>query len=223
MKKIILNSILVLSMLTFLKACYPGDDVSIKDLDTVTTLYTASDFETPPNSAMIYWKVGQITAGDGDDIPYGGQIDDEILNTTLHNLVAIYGVDNVYIYSNTAQPVPTPSNGAVEVITANDPIPGVEATIVPSIVLRNKTSASVVYPPCLPGWWYWWCYPPIVSVSSYDVGTVILDMKEIANGTDGDPSWRAFMRGLLSSNENTNSTRTIESIDDAFAQSPYLN
>lgn len=223
MKKVVLKSMLILSILAFLQACYPGDDVSIKDLDTVTTLYNSTDFDIPPNSAMIYWKVGQITAGDGDDIPYGGQIDDEILNTTLDNLVAIYGVDNVYIYSTTTQPVPTPSNEAVEVITASDPVPGVEAAVIPSIVLRKRTSTTIIYPPCLPGWWYWWCYPPYIGVSSYDVGTVILDMKDLADGTDGDPSWRAFMRGLLSSNESSNSTRTVESINDAFEQSPYLN
>lgn len=211
-------------LVTLIYSCYPGNDVYIQDLDTVTTLYEEDDFVTAPGSIMIYWDVAQIKGEDGDDITYLGEIDDEILNTTLDNLVDLYGVSNVYIYSPTTivNPVP-PSNPDVVIITENDPVPTVDSSIVPSIILRLNTNTSIIYPPCLPGWWYWFCYPPIIHVDTYSVGTVILDLTDIRTGMDEGSSWTVLIRGLLSSNESSNSTRTINGVNKAFDQSPYLN
>jgi len=206
-----------------LYSCYPGNDVYIEDLDTITTLYEEDDFVTAPSSAMIYWDVAQIKGEDGDDITYLGEIDDEILNTTLDNLVELYGVGNVYIYSNTAIPNPVPSNSNVTIITDPNAVPAVDATIIPSIVLRLNTETSIIYPPCLPGWWYWWCYPPVVIVDTYSVGTVILELIDVRDGLQADSSWTVVVRGLLSSSETSNSNRTIYGVNKAFDQSPYLN
>lgn len=219
MKKTMLKIAMVFVLAAVLVSCYPGDDVSVKDLDTTSTFYKKLEFTNPPKSAIIYWDVAQLKGDDGDDIDYKGDIDDEILNTTLDNLVGLYGVDNVYIFSKEDVLFPVPSNSGVQVIKFGETVPTVDAAIVPAIVLRENTSVGIIYPPCLPGYWYWYCYPPIVDVTSYGVGTVVLTMH--TNFQSGsDPSWTALMRGLLSS---SGSSRTIEGINQAFEQSPYLN
>ena len=210
---------MVLTLAVVLVSCYPGDDVSVKDLDTTSTFYKKSDFQNPPKSAIIYWDVAQLKGDDGNDFEYGGEIDDEILNTALDNLVDLYGVDNVFIFSNRDQVLPVPNNSEVQVIKFGGIVPDVDAAVVPSIVLRENTSVGIIYPPCLPGYWYWYCYPPIVDVSSYGVGTVVLSMH--INQSGSDLSWSAMVRGLLSS--SSNGERTIKGINQAFKQSPYLN
>jgi len=205
MKKTMLQFALVLILAISLVSCYPGDDVSVKDMDTTSTFYKKSEFTNPPKSAIIYWDVAQLKGEDGDDIEYNGDIDDEILNTTLDNLVKLYGVDNVYIFTQADIPYPTPSNSNVKIIKRNDPIPQVDAAVIPSIILRENTSVGVIYP----------------RVSSYGVGTVILTMDTTISGSNEEPSWTALMRGLLSSSNG--SSRTISGINKAFEQSPYLN
>ena len=218
MKKTMLQFAMVLILAISLVSCYPGDDVSVKDMDTTSTFYKKSEFTIPPKSAIIYWDVAQLKGEDGDDIVYNGDIDEEILNTTLDNLVKLYGVDNVYIFTQADIPYPAPGNSNVKIIKRNDPVPQVDAAVIPSIILRENTSVGVIYPPCLPGWWGWYCYPPVVGVSSYGVGTVVLSMH---TNSQSDPSGTALMRGLLSSSSDSN--RTISGINKAFEQSPYLN
>jgi len=207
----------------FLFSCYPGGDVSVSDLDTVTTFYESSSFNPAPNSVIIYWNVSQILGDDGNDLPYDEEVDDEILNTTLNKLVALYGESNVYIYSSSETPSPAPSNPNVTIITPNDAVPNVDASLIPSIILRENTNVSIIYPPCLPDWWYWYCYPPYVDISSYSSGTVVLQLMDLRQGLDNpETAWTAYIKAVLSS-QSSNSSRTVSGINQAFNQSPYLN
>ncbi len=223
MKKIMFKYFMLFTVMALMTSCYPGD-VSTEDLDTVTTLRT-KDFQKP-GKVVIWWGVHQIKGDDDDNIPYKGELDDEILNTTLDNLVALYGQDNVYIMSGDDTPDPAP-NKPVRVITPNDVKPSADVKIVPAIVLRKKITIGY-YPPYYPWYpWYpcWDCwYPPYYDVSSYDVGTVILGMVnnpwELDKEDDGE--WLAFIRGLISSNHSFNGSRTVDGINKAFDQSPYL-
>lgn len=95
-----INKIAILfGMAVVLQACYPGDSIPIADLDTTSTFYEPTDFDTPHASAAIMWDVVEIIDEDNPDnnIPYNGEVDAEILNTTLDNIVALYGVSNVVI------------------------------------------------------------------------------------------------------------------------------
>ena len=171
---------------------------------------------------------------DGD-----GEADDEILNTTLEELVKLYGEGNVVIISRTATPVPAPSNSNVIVVVPTDPVPSVQNVYAPSVVLRNKT--VVYYYPGYPwwgGWWGWYpgypggcyyCGYPSYGSTTYQVGTVLLEMydaRQIPPGgpvtPDLDVSWIGIMRGIIGSNPSSNSTRVISGIQQAFKQSPYL-
>ena len=231
----------VLGSIIILQACYPGDSIPIADLDTTTTLYNTDDLATAPTSAAIVWEVVQEKSDDGDDLEYDGETDDEILNTTLDELVKLYSAANVYIISETATPVPAPGNSSVAVVVpTTDPLPGAETLYAPKVVLRNK-QITVVYPgyPWGGGGWYGGWYPgfggcyycgyPSYGSVTYQVGTVALEMYDLRKIPSGGPvpsefdmSWIGIMRGIIGSNSATNSTRAITGIQQAFLQSPYL-
>ncbi len=208
---------------SLLFSCYPDDNTDIDDLDTVTTVSKDADFNTAPTSAMILWKVAELEGEDGNNIPYHGEIDKEILNTTLDNLVDLYGVDNVYIFSETESPSPTPSNSQVSIyaLNGNNSEPDFDAGIIAAIVLREHTEVGWVWPG-YPWWGCWYCwYTPIPVVVDYEVGTGLISMMDHRqNGLDLEPSWMAFVRGLISDSNSFNADRTVSGIDQAFKQSP---
>ena len=238
--KIPVRFLWVFASIVILQACYPGGSIPLSDLDSNTTLYNTDDLATAPTSAALFWEVLQITDEDGnDDLDYNGEVDDEILNTTLMELVKLFPNDTVYIISETAvlSPPLTITGEKVKIVVPTvDPIPDVESLYAPSIILRNKT---VIY--TYPGygwgggWWggWWGCYYcgyPSVGYSSYEVGTVLLDMYDLRNIPAGGPvpgdfdqSWIGIMRGLVASNPSTNSSRVISGIQQVFKQSPYLS
>ncbi len=223
MKKEILKFVMLFSVTTLLFSCYPGNDTDLEDLDTVTTIFNTDDFSTSPKSAIVIWKVVEIKGEDGDNIPYHGEIDSEILNTTLDNLVDMYGVDNVYIASVTDTPSPVPSNSNVEIIKQHDPDPNADMAVLPSILLRKNVGVGWTYPPY---WWWgcWYCwYYPVPYYYDYEVGTVMVSMKDPNRlGNEEGSSWTTFIRGLLSSNNSFNKDRTVKGVNQAFDQSPYL-
>lgn len=79
-------------------------------------------------------------------------------------------------------------------------------------------------------WWYggyypgWgWYYPPYYSVSSYTTGSLIITMSDPNLDTPitrSETVWIGAMNGLLGSNDIN---RAKKGINQAFAQSPYLN
>lgn len=221
-----------------LQACYPGDSIPIEDLDTASTFYVPEDFSPAPATVAILWDVARIEGSDPDnDLDYEGEVDDEILNTTLENLVKIYGEGNITIISETATPNPAPSNSNIAIVTPTDPIPSVDGAYAPSIKLTRETVGIVYpgYPWYGGGWGCWYCspcyycgYPPTVSYQSYDVGSVVIDLIDVRQLTPGEtpgeftPSWVGLFRGLVSSNSTSNSARVVSNINQAFEQSPYL-
>jgi len=105
------------------------------------------------------------------------------------------------------------------------------------IAVRN-TDVYVSYP-----WWGYWgwygwpcCYGPgwgvgypVVSVSQYDVGTVLVDMwdprrADLESEQGVIPTiWVAALRGLVNVGSPADAPARIDqAIDRAFEQSPYL-
>lgn len=73
------------------------------------------------------------------------------------------------------------------------------------------------------GGWYGWYYPPYVTVSSYTTGSMIMiiadpNVQSPINQTQA--AWLSVGNGLFTGAYDLN--RVKKSIDQAFAQSPYL-
>ena len=75
-----------------------------------------------------------------------------------------------------------------------------------------------------PGWGYY--YPPTLSVTSYEQGTLFVDILDVNNpdaSTENLPiAWTAAVRGVLGTSGTVTQTRLVSSLDRAFDQSPYL-
>ena len=209
-------------------ACYPNDDIPVTDLDTTSTFYKTEHLTTAPTSAALVWEVLRLKFGDGDDLPYDGDADATILNTTLDELVSLYGIDSVIIISETNDPPyynPNVYDGLrVVVPNENEVAPYVESLYLPSVALREK-EVTYYYPGY--GWWggYWgwgygysssyyypgypggcyWCYGGgYAGTITYEVGSVVLDMidvRQLANNPELPEdvfSWVGIVRGVLS-------------------------
>ena len=224
-----------LILLISIQACYPGGSIPITDVDTTSTFYNTDDLAVAPKSAAIVWQVTRLELGDGDDLAYNGQFDSEILNTTLQELIILYGEENIVIISETSSPSPAPVNTNITVVVPNeDPVPSVEALFAPSVLLRLRRVTTVH--PGMPwwgggwGWGGWWGFPPTVSTVTFEVGSILIEMFDARKIPVGGPipadysaSWLAALRGLLATNPVTNNTRVVSGVQQAFAQSPYLN
>jgi hypothetical protein len=147
----------------------------------------------------------------------------------------------VVIISETATPVPAPSVPNITVVIPNvDPLPSVNTLYAPSVILRKQT---VIYSYPGYGWWGGWyggwypgyggcyyCGYPSYGSASYQTGTVVLEMYDLTKVSPGgaipsdyDMSWVAALKGLLGTNQATTTSRVVSGIQQAFAQSPYLD
>ena len=75
------------------------------------------------------------------------------------------------------------------------------------------------------GDWVGWHYPYRVYYG-YTAGSLLVEMLNLEADSESGKKlpvvWDSFIGGLLSSNAEINQQRTVEAIDQAFAQSPYL-
>lgn len=74
------------------------------------------------------------------------------------------------------------------------------------------------------GWYYPYYYPWSVAyaISTGSVLTDIIDLKNVAANQKIEVVWSMSLNGALSTTTTTNVQRTMDGIDQAFVQSPYL-
>ena len=110
---------------------------------------------------------------------------------------------------------------------------GVNADMVLQLSYVNTTYYFNVYNPgpwwnSYPGYWNWggwgWYYPYSFSYS-YSTGSIIGELVDTGAPTPLNDKltvvWNTYICGLLNGN-NLSLSRTMEAIDQAFVQSPYL-
>lgn len=83
-----------------------------------------------------------------------------------------------------------------------------------------------------PGFWggYWDWYYPYVNVFSYSNGSLLTDMVNLQDDTSATTGaqpklpvvWQSYSVGLLGRSEQINVNKMVESVKQAFAQSPYI-
>lgn len=213
-----------------LAACYPGDITSVAHTDVVATLYgeeydygSASTFAIPDTVVEICDVAAPsdapVICDEQSRIDYDHASDAAIVARIRQNMVAL-GYEEI------------PLAGISE---ANQP-----DVVLIAMVAVNRWTAYSYYPWW--GYWGWWpgwgFYPPVygpgwggyypgyVTVTSWNQGTVIVDMVDPFGGDSAAgriPSiWTGTINGVLSSSTASNLQRALDGIDQAFEQSAYL-
>lgn len=74
-------------------------------------------------------------------------------------------------------------------------------------------------------WWGGWYYP-FVTYYSYTTGSLLIEMVDLEESGRADNKlpvlWNAFLSGLLRGEGRIDINASVEAINQAFAQSPYL-
>lgn len=199
-------------------SCYPGEITSVEELDIVATIRNQdSDFAT----MLTYHMPDSVVAIDTRD----GQADgDTGLDPQLQELML------ALVDSNLAD------LGYTRLDTTR--VDEANAVVTVSVIISNGYVMGSTWPwwgywgwnPWYPGWGWgpgWGPgYPPVTTVGTFDIGTVLIDMVDVrlTNAAPDDSTlvvgWYAGINGLASS--NSNSSRVTRGMNQAFTQSPYL-
>lgn len=201
--------VVVLALL--MNACYPGGAEFVDELDIVSTNYDEDFNFAPQLTYSLPDCVVEIDDGDfngpGNVIPdciESRQFSDEILKKIRENMT---------------------SYGFTEVEEDEDPD-------LVFLVSAMETTNFYFYDP---GWWWWyypgwnpgwgWYYPyPPVYVSGYTTGTILMQLSD-PDGIEGNQvpiHWNGIINGLLQGSNSNILARIDRNVDQAFAQSPYL-
>jgi hypothetical protein len=209
-------SILLGGIILSLGSCYPENNLTTAELDTVFSFYddnaNFSNYKTYslPDSVVV---LDQLSNQNGT-----GKFDDEILVRVKSNLDALG-------YEEEADP------------TNNVP----DVLVLVSKAINTNVEAYTYY-----NWWdyygwypYWGAYPysygagwsPYYSwsgtvVYSYRTGTLFIEMVDVSASNEANKEiptvWAGAINGLVEGTDAEISARLDTRIDQAFAQSPYL-
>lgn len=198
-----------------LTSCTPGSGVSVQESDVVATLFDPKvDF-----GAIKYYEmpdtIRHITEDPDKDSPLlSREFDEEILALIAANFEAR---GYVRVDSN------SPNEPDVFVL--------VGATAIQNFALYSGWGWYPYwgwYPGwgcCGPGWG--WGYPPATGVTyAFTTGTLFVDMVDPDEADEEDQTvpvyWNGTINGVLDDSKQSKRTRITDSINQMFAQSPYL-
>jgi uncharacterized protein DUF4136 len=182
-------------------SCYPGDELNATDTDIIATFHSPDfDFATVTTYAMAD-SVAHSNGADNDH--QVGPYDAQILTRVAAGLDAM-GFTRV------------PDPNAADVLVTN-------------FSTQTQWVAGGCYDYWYWGWWYpyyGYCYP---TYYTYETGTVVTLMfkRPATPPTPGSPKpspiWTSAINGLTTGQSSASITQRINtSVDQAFAQSPYL-
>jgi len=191
-----------------LTACYPGDSLTVSELDIVSTDHDPEYFAA--NNPTLYFMPDTVTVIGTDDPQYAfpREVQQFILDEIESNFSRI---------------------GYTRTLTPNDNVPDV-------LVLVSAVNTQVNVGGCIPwwpgwgwgGWWPGWgwggpgyCYPTYLY--SYSTGTLLVDMlPQQQDDEDLERVWNAGFNGLARSSDAANANAVSNALRQAFDQSPYL-
>lgn len=203
----VLGGTLVLLAAVIFISCYPGDELTVSETDTVVTVFDKNaDFKTDSTYAMPDTVLHIVPDGERDDITR--TYDSDILADIADNMAKLG-------YTR----LPESEKGSANV------------HILPAVNVRDYTGYAYYG-----GWWsYWWgYYPPYWGwypyypgygvTYEYSIGTLFILMmdpnKPVVDDKVPPPIWIGAINGLV--DKSTNAKRIASGIDQAFQQSKYL-
>jgi len=174
-------------------SCYTDYTLETDNYDVVGSFYNP-DYNF--NNVTDYYLIDSVIHRDGGTITT--DYDNTILSTTIANLNAL-GWRRV-----------TDSTGSGVVVVG---------TFVTSTTYVVNTGSGCWYD----YWGYSWCYPYYGNTYDYSTGTVGVAISDLRNSSASNLpiEWIGVGNGLIGQGGNTTS-RITTSINQAFAQSPYL-
>lgn len=192
--------------------CYPEGAQYTEELDLVyTNYYNQFDFKSqktfaiPDSVILITGDVFNDPDGNGKPQFANPTYSTVVLNKLKENLTA---------------------NGWTQVSKNNNP------DVVMLVSAMTTTNIYYYYDWTYWGWWYggwygWyypgWYYPPYVT--GYRSGSIFIQMaqlKGLAQGDNATVAWNCIINGLAEGGTADITARIQNSVDKAFAQSPYL-
>jgi hypothetical protein len=207
-------------------SCYPIDDLKVEDLDVAVTIYDKTYYDGPEGSVNKFENLRTFTvvdtivhiveSGTADNI--SRQYDDFVLEQVRLNMLKMGFVEEL-------NPEVTPADVAITVSAIS--------------------STHEVYT-WYPYWgWYWgypykstaaekimstssyyYPWPPYSSSYSYQSGSVLMEMVDVARVNPAVEEipiiWAGIINGVLESSESGVKARLSSGIDQCFIQSPYL-
>jgi hypothetical protein len=198
-------------------ACYPGEITSVGQLDVVVTTHDETVNFASFQTFAIPDTVIQLGADSAGAVDLQHDFDDIIIADVVQELE-----DMGYV-----RELDPATNGADFVVLA-------------TAVASREIEVYQSYPwygywGWYPGWGYpgwgygsgWgYYYPPTLSATSYEQGTLFIDILDVnnpdASAQDLPIAWTAAIRGVLGTSGSVTQARLVTAIDRAFDQSPYL-
>ncbi|HUM11157.1 MAG TPA: DUF4136 domain-containing protein [Myxococcaceae bacterium] len=193
----------ILAIGLLLAGCHPTGVEYISDLDVVATTHDATFNFTTPNTYSLPNAV-YLVEGDPTVTP-PARVDpvlEQLILTTLKTEMD--------------------ASGYTQVPVGQSPDLAVDAAAL------KVTNVNYYYGYWCTYWTYYGCYPyypPVVGVSTYVVGTLLVDMVPFSATPPGNQYkgvWTAVIRGIETGSKSTDQQRVVNGISQAFIQSPYL-
>lgn len=183
--------------------------------------------------------------------PDTGKLDNHYLvytnydsGTDFNSIESFYVIDSILIIDNSEKPTYWNNNNSQKIINAySDRFEGCgytraaaseEADVILQLSYVNNTYYFSSFGPgpwwnSYPGYWNWggwgWYYPYSFSYS-YSTGSIIAELVDTNAPTPQNDKltviWNSYICGLLNGN-NLSLSRTMDAINQAFVQSPYLS
>ena len=196
-----LATALVVAAGLYAAGCHPTGVETVTDLDTVATAHDSSfNFATPTTYSLAdrVRVIGAPDAGPPQDI-------DPALEQTILNTI-----DN--------------EMGALGYQKVN---PGQQPDLLMTAGVLTVTNVTYYYGYWCGYWAYYYpCYPyypPVVGVSTYVIGTLVIDMATPSSApVQLNGVWTAIVRGVQSGSASQDQVRVVNGISQAFIQSSYL-
>lgn len=165
-------------------------------------------------------------------------------NADFSSFENFYVIDSILIIGNSEKPTYWNNSNSQKIINAySDKLEACGYIMVPTaqeadVILQlsyiNNTYYFTSFGPgpwwnSYPGYWNWggwgWYYPYTFNYS-YSTGSIIAELVDIQTPSPQKNKltviWNSYICGLLNGN-NLSFSRTIDAINQAFTQSPYLN
>lgn len=200
-------------------------------------------------SLIILVAVGIILASCQKD-PDTDKLDNNYLvytnydsGTDFKAIETFYVIDSILIIGDSEKPTYWNNNNSQQIVNAyNDKLEScgyirvedaVDADVILQLSYINNTYYFTSFGPgpwwnSYPGYWNWggwgWYYP-FTFTYSYSTGSIIGELVNTNAPTQKNDKltviWNSYICGLLNGN-NLSLSRTMEAINQAFTQSPYL-